>query len=377
MKNMNLNEEIQKIIFLSKYNTKNTLVENKILLEQVLTTVAKDVKLAGSTLAKAEAEAIMGRIAKNPNKYPGLTKIDDVVNGVKAGNPVAIQAVFKGTTNPQILNTLATKLINTPAVMNKLVTNAKNQKKSVDAYLRQLGYSDDSINALKNADKNATYFKPTGGVPGKPTPGKPSGGTKPTGKPKTKNTSKPSAKNTTKGQNFAKSKRGQKIKELGTWEKVKAHWSKYWMAYIGLGALAAAFWYFFPDGEIDDAEVNVEVDDTPVTGGGSGSGSGGGSSRWRDCSDFPYTQGCRSEVVREIQSCLKTDANGNPLRADGYFGPKTEGALTKKGYSTEVTKEVYDKIKSACGTTTGGGGEEEKDDVNPYDQAPSAEEEGL
>lgn len=362
-----LNEEIQKMIFLSKYDTSKTLDENNIISEQIVTAVAKDVKIAGGTLAKAEAEAIMKRIQNNPKAYPGLNTIDDVVKGVKAGNTAAMQAVFKTTKNPQILNAMASKFVSNTQVMQRLSQKAKDQKKSIEAYLRQSGYSDDAINAMKQADKNGTYFKVGAGKPA--TAGQTTGSV--AGKGKTKSPSqggpKPSPKVSQNAQKVVK-QRGKKIKQLGSWAKVKPY-------LMGLGITAAvaalAYWLLFPNADDVTDVVNV-ADDSQAGDVGGGAAAG---STFRTCNDFPYTQGCRSEVVREIQNCLKTDANGNPLRADGLFGPRTAGALTKQGYATEVTKEVYDKIKANCGGTPTPGPTEEPDDVNPFAGAPSLDAE--
>ena len=62
------------------------------------------------------------------------------------------------------------------------------------------------------------------------------------------------------------------------------------------------------------------------------------------CTDFPYTMGCKSPIIAEVQDCLK-------LSADGIFGPKTLRGLQNGGYGNSITKEVYDKIKANCGKT--------------------------
>ena len=80
-------------------------------------------------------------------------------------------------------------------------------------------------------------------------------------------------------------------------------------------------------------------------GGGNGGGGNGGGTTYSNCTDYPYKKGCQSTVVSEVQSCLG-------LSADGKFGPKTEKTLKDKGYGTEITKEVYDKIKANCGGTS-------------------------
>jgi hypothetical protein len=64
----------------------------------------------------------------------------------------------------------------------------------------------------------------------------------------------------------------------------------------------------------------------------------------KKCINFPYTIGCSSPIIAEVQECLK-------ITADGIFGNQTLKALTDGGYGTEITKEVYDKIKANCGKT--------------------------
>ena len=73
-------------------------------------------------------------------------------------------------------------------------------------------------------------------------------------------------------------------------------------------------------------------------------GGGGGGGSYKDCTDFPFTQGCKSDKIREIQGCIGATA-------DGKYGPKTKSALEAKGYSTTITKDVYDKIMKDCGKT--------------------------
>lgn len=99
---------------------------------------------------------------------------------------------------------------------------------------------------------------------------------------------------------------------------------------------------------IDDKEDVKKIDDSNNgggTGGGAGGGTGGGTN-YTECTDFPYKKGCSSSVVAEVQSCLKI----KPI--DGKFGPKTEKALTAGGYGTEITQDVYNKIKEKCGSSS-------------------------
>jgi len=70
-----------------------------------------------------------------------------------------------------------------------------------------------------------------------------------------------------------------------------------------------------------------------------------GPSKYHDCSDFPYKKWCSGGVIPEVQKCLK-------ITSDGKFGPATEKALISAGYGSEITKEVYDKIKSKCSSSS-------------------------
>jgi hypothetical protein len=90
-------------------------------------------------------------------------------------------------------------------------------------------------------------------------------------------------------------------------------------------------------------DISIEWD-TPTQGGGTGGGSK--KSIYHDCTqkDFPFEFGCINPKIGEIQECLGV----TPTK--GYFGPKTQSALNKKGYdATTITQETYDTIMSTCG----------------------------
>ena len=65
----------------------------------------------------------------------------------------------------------------------------------------------------------------------------------------------------------------------------------------------------------------------------------------KPCGNFPFTTWCKNDKIRDIQSCIGA-------KADGCIGPETEGKLRDKGYSTTITKDVYDKIMKDCGKST-------------------------
>jgi hypothetical protein len=76
-------------------------------------------------------------------------------------------------------------------------------------------------------------------------------------------------------------------------------------------------------------DEGATTDDTkPITGGG-----------YKDCAGS-YSLGCKADAIAKVQACLG-------LVADGKFGPKTQAALTAKGFTSFTDAEV-DKI---CGKT--------------------------
>jgi hypothetical protein len=86
---------------------------------------------------------------------------------------------------------------------------------------------------------------------------------------------------------------------------------------------------------VEDAESDLEQTKEedkdgvkPTTGG------------YKDCAGS-YSFGCKADAIAKVQGCLG-------LVADGKFGPKTQAALTAKGFTSFTDAEV-DKI---CGKTT-------------------------
>jgi hypothetical protein len=59
--------------------------------------------------------------------------------------------------------------------------------------------------------------------------------------------------------------------------------------------------------------------------------------KYKDCPTGPYTQGCKSEVIRKVQGCLN-------LKTDGAFGPLTQAALEAKEFKTGFTDADVDKL---------------------------------
>lgn len=78
---------------------------------------------------------------------------------------------------------------------------------------------------------------------------------------------------------------------------------------------------------VDDAEENLKQAKKQEGGGGNRTGSG-----YKPCSG-KYQKGCKSDVIAKVQGCLG-------LVTDGKFGPKTQAALSGKGFTTFTDSDV-------------------------------------
>ena len=76
---------------------------------------------------------------------------------------------------------------------------------------------------------------------------------------------------------------------------------------------------------VDDAEENLEQAKKEKGGGGTGGG-------YKPCSGT-YSKGCKSDAIAKVQGCLG-------LVTDGKFGPKTQAALSGKGFTTFTDADV-------------------------------------
>ena len=81
---------------------------------------------------------------------------------------------------------------------------------------------------------------------------------------------------------------------------------------------------------VDDAEENLEQAKKEEEGeGGGGKRTGDG---YTPCSGT-YSKGCKSDTIAKVQGCLG-------LVTDGKFGPKTQAALSGKGFTTFTDADV-------------------------------------
>ena len=135
------------------------------------------------------------------------------------------------------------------------------------------------------------------------------------------------------------------------WDPKMYMWRISWKKVIMWGVVAGVgVYYLVPwlkkQGIFVDVKEDVNKIDDSNNGGNTGDNTGGntgGGTNYTACTDFPYKKGCSSTIVDEVQKCLG-------LPNDGKFGPKTEAKLKELGYGTEITQEVYNKIKEKCGT---------------------------
>jgi hypothetical protein len=81
-------------------------------------------------------------------------------------------------------------------------------------------------------------------------------------------------------------------------------------------------------GMIEDTEVMLTPEEQKKEGGGTGGKTGG----YKPCTGT-YSKGCKSDVIAKVQGCLG-------LVTDGKFGPKTQGALSGKGFTTFTDADV-------------------------------------
>jgi len=89
---------------------------------------------------------------------------------------------------------------------------------------------------------------------------------------------------------------------------------------------------------VEDSLLTIK-DEAPVVG-GAGGGTGGGTGGYKSCSGT-YEKGCKSDVIAKVQGCLG-------LVTDGKFGPKTQAALSGKGFTTFTD----DDVTKICEKTT-------------------------
>lgn len=379
------NDELKHQILLMNYNNKKTLTENidEILLEQG---VIKDLVSSGSLVAR-ELEGVLKTMMKDSKVSNALKDVELYKGGVKTGVRTAeelisaiklnkLSGTLKGelelailhskTTNRTLVDAAASNLVRNQKFLSKYATELGQGQAQFEKALKNAGYSDEAITSIvKQTEslggklKNAEDIAKTGKA------GESS---------KSFETGSKVGEDAAKTQALAKETYFQKFKDKFkeyynkgkgrlTGLKKKKWFQQGFLKYdkslgkfviskrkILAWAAVAMVSYSVMKGWLNDNGIieDPKKDDTNTGGGSGGSGGGsgtGGKTTYSTCTEFPYKKGCQSTVVSEVQKCLG-------ISADGKFGPKTEKALTDKGYTTEISKETYDKIKTNCGTST-------------------------
>ena len=100
------------------------------------------------------------------------------------------------------------------------------------------------------------------------------------------------------------------------------------------------------EGMIEDSEVLMEPEKVKKSGTTKTT-----TTKYKVCSGT-YTQGCYSEVIKQVQGCL------GGLVTDGKFGPKTNEKLKSAGFSSGFSDNDVDKICNKTDIDTDVSGEE-------------------
>jgi len=379
------NDELKRQVLLMNYDNKKTLTEN---IDEILNEgggVIKDLVSTGSLVAK-ELEGVLQTMMKDSKVADALKEVELFKGGTKTGVRTAEELIsaiklnkltssLKGelelailhskTTNKTLVDAAASNLVRNQKFLSKYATELSQGQAQYEKALKTAGYSDEAITSIvKQTEsiggklKSAEDIAKTGkvGETGKAFEG---------GSKAAEQSSKTTAlakesyiqRFKDKFKEYYNSGKG-KLSSLKKKQWFQKGFLKYnkslgkfviskrkmlaWAAVAGVTYFAMKDW-LNQNGLVEDPN---QTDDGGGNGGGNGGGgNGGGKTTYSNCTDYPYKKGCQSTLVSEVQGCLG-------LSADGKFGPKTEKALTDKGYGTEITKEVYDKIKANCGSST-------------------------
>jgi hypothetical protein len=363
-----INEDIQQMKLLINYNPKLTLTENKeVILEggelgKLLQTMSKDTKV----LLRAELEGL-----ESVSKLVGDTKrfknTDELLLSIQAGKTNAneiLKDVLKNPSKfankfPEIYKSASSnyahQLMNSTSELAVKFKNATPADRKV--LLQQSGYSKQAIENITQEVRAIEKTNLKSSIVNK-------GGKDASSELKAATTDAKDAlkqeshivKFKDKFKEYYNNGKGR-ISDLKKKDWVKKGFLKKrgglgkpvrwiiskrkilaWAAVAGVTYWILKNW--LSSQEIDEGDNNGGGD----TGGGDTGGSGGGTV-YTNCTTFPYKKGCQNSAISEVQDCLG-------LTPDGKFGPNTEAALVAKGYGTEITQDVYNKVKANCGGST-------------------------
>lgn len=205
---------------------------------------------------------------------------------------------------PQALSPgLRTALIDDLLSKKDVLSKGGSTAKEIKASYVKLGYSDDVADEI--AKKVIAKRKKLG-----------MSGTKP--KPKPKGNPSPGV--------IAKAK---EFYRTANWEAYKK-----WGIRLGIPAgLLALAWYMASGEDVSDPDVDKD-----------NQGGGGSTTGYRDCNSLDFlSQGCKSERIRELQTCIGFKGKD----VDGIWGPKTQERMKQLGLHTGI---LVADIESICKT---------------------------
>jgi len=205
---------------------------------------------------------------------------------------------------PQALSPgLRTALIDDLLSKKDVLSKGGSTAKEIKASYMKLGYSDDVADEI--AKKVIAKRKKLG-----------MSGTKP--KPKPKGNPSPGV--------IAKAK---EFYRTSNWEAYKK-----WGIRLGIPAgLLALAWYMASGEDVSDPDVDKD-----------NQGGGGSTTGYRDCNSLDFlSQGCKSERIRELQTCIGFKGKD----VDGIWGPKTQERMKQLGLHTGI---LVADIESICKT---------------------------
>jgi hypothetical protein len=231
-----------------------------------------------------------------------IKNIDDLTKNIEKGlvSPAMMGQVRRsllksGKITTQFRDELIDDLLSVPGVLQKGGVD----KRALKTSYKNLGYPDDVADAIATRVLKLR---------------------------KTKNIVTPKPTTTT---NVTVSQKVKKVAE--DFFKRGEKWTTFKRYAIRIGiplAIAAVIWALVSGEEVSDPDVDN-------AGGGSGS-------NYRDCNSVDFlSQGCKSNKIKELQTCIGLTGRD----VDGFWGPKTQARMVELGLATGI---LVSDIEGIC-----------------------------
>lgn len=231
-----------------------------------------------------------------------IKNIDDLTKNIEKGlvSPAMMGQVRRsllktGRITTQFRDELIDDLLSVPGVLQKGGLDEKTLKLSY----KNLGYTDDVADAIA---KRVIKLRKTKGIV--------------------------SPKPTTSTTNVTVSQKVKKVAE--DFYKRGEKWTTFKRYALRIGiplAIAAVIWALVSGEEVSDPDVD---------------NTGGGGSGYRDCNSVDFlSQGCKSNKIKDLQTCI--GLTGRDI--DGIWGPKTQARMVELGLATGI---LVSDIEGIC-----------------------------